>query len=76
MQVFTVSFTVKYLGVIFDSNLTCKNHINELCSKVSKTVGIFSKLRYYVNTDIAIILYYSLIYPFFIYGILEVWGLT
>ena len=32
--------TVKYLGVTFDSNLTWKNHVNELCLKLSKTVGI------------------------------------
>ena len=61
--------TVKYLGVIFDSNFTWKNHVNELCLKLSKTVGIFSKLRYYVNVDILIMLYYSLIYPFLTYGI-------
>ena len=41
-----------------------KNHVNELCLKLSKTVGIFSKLRYYVNVDILIMLYGSLIYPF------------
>ena len=55
-----------------------KNHVNdvnELCLKLSKTVGIFSKLRYYVNVDILIMLYYSLIYPFLTYGI-QVWGLT
>ena len=56
--------TVKFLGVTFDSNLTWKNHVNELCLKLSKTVRIFSKLRYYVNVDILIMLYYSLIYPF------------
>ena len=67
--------TVKYLGVTFDSNLTWKNHVNELCLKPSKTVGIFSKLRYYVNVDILIMLYYSLIYPFLTYGI-QVWGFT
>ena len=66
---------VKYLGVTFDSNLTWKNHVNELCLKLLKTVGIFSKLRYYVNVDILIMLYYSLIYPFLTYGI-QVWGLT
>ena len=66
---------VKYLGVTFDSNLTWKNHIEELCLKLSKTVGIFSKLRYYVNVYILTMLYYSLIYPFLIYGI-QVWCLT
>ena len=60
---------VKYLGVTFDSNLTWKNPVNELCLKLSKTIGIFSKLRYYVNVDILIMLYYSLIYPFLTYGI-------
>ena len=59
----------------FDSYLTCKNHVTELCLKLSKTVGIFSKLRYYVNVDILIMLYYSLIYPIFTYGI-QVWSLT
>jgi len=58
-----------------ESNLTWKNHINELCSKLSKTVGIFSKLRYNVNIDILTMLYYSLIYPFLIYGV-QAWGLT
>ena len=47
---------VKYLGVTLDSNLTRKNHIGELCLKMSKTVGIFSNLRYYVGFDILCIL--------------------
>ena len=56
----------KYLGVTFDVNLTWKNHIDELCLKLSKTVGVVSKLRYYViNIDVPKILYTSLIYPFF-----------
>ena len=66
--------TVKYLGVTFDSNLTWKNRVNELCVKLSKAVGIFSKLRYYINVHI-LMLYYSLIYPSLTYGI-QVWGLT
>ena len=43
-----VIFSVKYLGVNFDSNLTIKNRVNELYLKLSNTVGIFSKLRYYI----------------------------
>ena len=35
--------STKYLGKTFDSNLTWKSHINELCLKLSKTVGILSK---------------------------------
>ena len=35
--------SVKYLGFTFDSNLTWKNHVNELCLKLSNTVGVFSK---------------------------------
>ena len=67
--------TVKYLGVTFDANLTWKNHIDELCLKLSKTVGVVSKLRYYVNIDVLKILYNSLIYHYFTYGV-YIWGLT
>ena len=67
--------STKYLGITFDSNLTWKSHINELCLKLSKTVGILSKVRHFVNKHILVMLYYSLIYPFLTYGI-HVWGLT
>ena len=43
--------------------------------KIKRSVVILSKLRYYVNLDILINLYYLLIYPFLIYG-LVVWGST
>ena len=67
--------STKYLGITFDSNLTWKSHINELCLKLSKTVGILSKVRCYVSKHILVMLYYSLIYPFLTYGV-HVWGLT
>ena len=67
--------STKYLGKTFDSNLTWKSHINELCLKLSKTVGILSKVRHFVDNHILVMLYYSLIYPFVTYGV-HVWGLT
>ena len=67
--------STKYLGITFDSNLTWKSHINELCLKLSKTVGILSKVRHFVDNHILVMLYYSLIYPFLTYGV-HVWGLT
>ena len=63
------------MGLTFDSNVTWKSHINELCLKPSKTVGILSKVRHFVDNHILVIIYYSLIYPFPTYGV-HVWGLT
>ena len=49
--------------------------MQSISTKIKRSVGILSKLRYYVNLDIFVNLYYSLIYPFLIYG-LVVWGST
>ena len=67
--------SVKYLGVEFDSNLTWKPHISQLSLKLSKTVGVLSKIRYFVDSDVLVMLYYALIFSFLNYGI-ETWGLT
>ena len=67
--------STKYLGLTFDSSLTWKSHINELCLKLSKTVGILSKVRHLVDNHILFMLYYCLIYSFLTYGV-HVWGLT
>ena len=34
----------KYLGLIFDNSLSFEPHINNLARKLSKTVGILSKV--------------------------------
>lgn len=67
--------TFKYLGVIIDKNLTWKNHINIVCKKISKNIGILSKLRHYLDTDSLKQVYYSLIYPYLQYGLI-IWGNT
>ena len=64
---------VKYLGLIFDSNLNWKPYLHELSKRVSRGIGVLSKIRYYVNGKILHQLYYSIIYPFLTYA-LSIWG--
>ena len=64
---------VKYLGITIDSTLSWRNHIDNVSNKISKTVGLLYKIRYFVDIKIIKTLYYSLVYPHLIYGI-EVWG--
>ena len=66
---------IKYLGILIDSNLSWKPQIASIAKKTKRSIGILSKLRHYVNSDILTNLYYSLIYPFLTYGI-TIWGNT
>ena len=66
---------IKYLGIYIDSNLSWKPQIDHISKKIKRSIGILSKLRYYVNISVLTNLYYALIYPFFIYGI-TAWGNT
>ena len=50
---------IKYLGILIDSNLSWKYHINELSKKISRTLGIMYKIRYFVNSNILINIYYA-----------------
>ena len=65
----------KFLGVLLDSTLSWKPHITELSKKLSKTIGIFYKLRHYATADVLKLLYYSLLYLFLIYGS-SLWGMA
>ena len=66
---------VKYLGLIIDCHLNWKKHAHEVSQKISRGIGILSKLRHFVTNDIPTQLYYSLLYPFLTYGLI-VWGNT
>ena len=50
----------KYLGLIFDNSLSFEHHINNLARKLSKAVGILSKVKVYLNTSTLCSLYYAL----------------
>ena len=66
---------VKFLGVLFDENLSWKYHISELSKKLARTCGMFFKIRHFLPVDVMICLYNSLFSSFLQYGI-AVWGLT
>ena len=63
----------KYLGVILDSNITWTQHISYIKNTFSKGIGIMYKARQYLDTKALLNIYYSYIYPYFIYCI-EIWG--
>lgn len=63
----------KFLGIIIDDRLKFKPHIFSVISRVSKSCGIIRKLSKTLPTIILRKLYFTLVYPFLIYGI-ECWG--
>ena len=62
---------IKYLGVLIDSQLTFKFHIEELKKKISRAIGVLYKLRSFVTTKVLINVYYAIIYPFLLYVLLQ-----
>ena len=64
---------VKFLGVRIDKNLTWKYHIDYIASKISRVVGIISRLRHSVPLNTLIQIYRSLTFPYTYYGI-AAWG--
>ena len=62
-----------FLGIYLDTKLNFKVHINHLCSKISKTMGIMYKLRNYMPSDTLKILYTSLVQSYLNYCA-TVWG--
>jgi len=64
---------IKFLGVYIDSNLNFRRHVDVVCGKVSRSVGVVRRLVPYVPVRVLIKLYYSLIYPHLTYGVLA-WG--
>ena len=64
---FNINNSIKYLGVKIDILNTFSSHISHISTKISKTIGIFYKLRHILPEKSLIDLYYSLIYPYLIY---------
>ena len=74
-QLLNKVYNVKYLGVMVDCHLNWKAQVMDISKKMRRNTGAISKIRNYVNIDILVNLYYSLIYPF-LTNALIVWGNT
>ena len=63
---------VKYLGVLINNDLSFKFHIDELVKKISRAIGVLYTLRPFVSNNVLIEVYYAIVYPFLLYGVILV----
>ena len=67
------STKIRYLGLILDSCLSWKHHINELCKKLSRAIGLLYKIKHFSTKHVLRSLYFSIFHSHLTYG-LPVWG--
>ena len=63
-------YEMEYLGVIVDCKINWRSQINLLISKLSRSAGVLSKLRYYFDTPVLLSVYYAIVYSHLQYAIL------
>jgi hypothetical protein len=63
----------KFLGIMVDNGLTWKSHANYLHKKLSKSIGILSRARKFLNLPTLKQLYFSFLFPYLSYGNI-IWG--
>ena len=66
---------VKYLGILIDSNLNFRCHLEKIKNKLSKSMEIFYKLKPILPQNALLKLYYFMVHSHLLYG-LVVWGST
>ena len=67
--------TIKYLGLNIDMTLNFDFHISNIAYKISRTVGIISKIRHYLPEKAPLKIYYVRIHSHLLYGLI-IWGST
>jgi hypothetical protein len=65
--------TIRFLGVLFDADLSFKSHIRSLMTKISKGIFALRTAKNILNLRSLKLLYYSLVHCYLIYGI-QVWS--
>ena len=63
----------KYLGIIIDNKLTFGPHIAHPEVKLSRSVGILSKLKYCLPSPLLLKLYHALFHSYFLYMVHIMW---
>ena len=64
--------SIKFLGMHLDRHLTFKYYVDYISTKISKSIGILYKLKYFLPPEVLKIIYFSLVQPYIYYGI-EAW---
>ena len=59
---------VKYLGMYIDSNLNWNHNTKILASKLSRSIGMLSKIRHYVNIETLKSIYFAIFSSHLLYG--------
>ena len=63
----------KFLGLFIEDSLSWKCHMADVNSKISRTIFTINQVKHFLPYVSMKILYFSLVYPHILYGILA-WG--
>ena len=63
----------KFLGVVIDNRLNFKDHVDSVCNRLSRSLGIMYRISPFIPKTVMLSLYYSIFYPHMIYAITK-WG--
>ena len=72
-QKIELSKSVKYLGIILRDDLYWNLQLSQLCKRLSRSIGLLSKIRHYVPKHSLKTIYYSVFNSHLIYAC-EIWG--
>ena len=63
----------KFLGIILDEKLNFKLHVEHVCNKLARAIGVVRRISQFVTVGVLKKLYYSLFFSHMIYGVVA-WG--
>ena len=67
--------SVKYLGIYINKRLNFKSHFEYIEQKISRAVGILTKLESFLSKPARLKSYYALVHSHLLY-VVAIWGST